>query len=186
MDGEYNKHRIIAFSADAELTDAVHEKYFDWFLHTIVWNAVYKSSLAKQVLFPENVVHEDNYASGMYYALAKKVVVLKSAYYNYSVNNNGISKGGVKRPLDKCIAVSKLIHDFLPLKINLKRYKWKLSCEIYHFIRGWNHDYKVHSVRDDLYKVLMENLDLRRKLSVLWYIKTKHIIINEKGDILDE
>lgn len=142
---------------------------------------MYKSSLAKKVLFPANVVHEYNYASGMYYALAKKVVVIKGAYYNYRVNNSGISKGGVKRPLDKCLAINKLINDLQSYELDLIKYKWKLACEIYHYIRGWNNHYRVCQMQTELYRFLMNNLDLRRKMSVLWYIK-KHKIIISKGD----
>lgn len=131
------------------------------------------------------MVHEDNYASGMYYALADKVVVVKDAYYNYRVNNFGISKGGVKRPLDKYLAINKLINDLQLYGLNLTKYKWKLACEIYHYIRGWNNNYRVRQIQKELYSFLMENLDLRRKWSVLWYIK-KHKIIISKGDVRHE
>lgn len=179
------KNKLIAFNNDMELPPPINEHYFDGFLHTVVWNAIYKSSLAKKILFPENVVYEDNYASGMYYALADKVVVVKDAYYNYRVNNFGISKGGVKRPLDKCLVTNKLINDLQPYGLDLTKYKWKLACEIYHYIRGWNNNYRVRQIQKELYSFLMENLDLRRKWSVLWYIK-KHKIIISKGDVRHE
>ena len=178
----YKKEKTITFDSDIEIPPPIHEHYFEGFLHTVVWNAVYRSSLAKKVLFPENIVHEDNYASGMYYALAKKVVVIKEAYYNYRVNNSGISKGEVRRPLDKCLAINKLINDLRPLEIPLTKYNWKLACEIYHYIRGWNDNYKVRQISEGLYKFLLDNLDFRRKVSVLWYIKKNSIIIS-KGEI---
>ena len=177
-----NNQKTITFDSNKEIPPPIYEHYFGGFLHTVVWNAIYRSSLAKRVLFPENVVHEDNYASGMYYALAKKVVTVKEAYYNYRVNNSGISKGGVRRPLDKCLAINKLINDLRPLGVPLTKYNWKLACEIYHYIRGWNNNYKVRQINKELYKFLLDNLDFRRKLSVLWYIK-KHKIIISKGEI---
>lgn len=42
------------------------ENYFNGMLWTLAWNGLYKKELAKKVKFPDNVVHEDNYSSGMF------------------------------------------------------------------------------------------------------------------------
>ena len=52
------------------------ENYFNGILWTLAWNGLYKKELAKRVKFPDNVVHEDNYSSGMFLYLAKKIVVM--------------------------------------------------------------------------------------------------------------
>lgn len=52
------------------------ENYFNGILWTVVWNGLYKKELAKKIKFPDNVVYEDNYSSGMFLYLAKKIVVM--------------------------------------------------------------------------------------------------------------
>lgn len=70
--------------------------YFSGMLWTVVWNALYRKDLAKQVLFPENVIHEDNYSSGMYLYLSNRIAAITYKGYYYRINPNGLSKGGVK------------------------------------------------------------------------------------------
>ena len=77
------------------------ENYFKGILWTLAWNGLYKNELAKKVKFPDNVVHEDNYSSGMFLYLAKKVLVVPFCGNYYRFNDSGISKGGVKKPLIK-------------------------------------------------------------------------------------
>lgn len=138
--------------------------YFNGLLWTIACNGLYKSTLAKKVKFPSGVVHEDNYSSGMFLYFAKKIVAVPCYGYYYRVNNYGISKGGVKRPLDKILAINKLKNDLDRLEFKDKKLDWKLSVEFYHFIRGWNNMYRVMGIKKELYDYICENLDLRRKL----------------------
>ncbi len=180
VDTVNGKKDLISFKKTELLSSSIDELYFEGFLFTVVWNAIYTRQLAQRVAYPVNVVHEDNYASGMYLALAKSVMVVEKAYYNYRVNSSGISKGGVKRPLDKCIAVNMLINDLKQYNISLDRYYWKLACEIYHFIRGSNGVYRVRGIAPGLYKFLMDKLDFRRKIATIFYVKKNRIIINRE------
>lgn len=154
------------------------EIYFENFLYVIVCNAFYRRELALKVKFPANVVHEDNYASGMYLALAKKLICVDRVFYNYRVNYNGISKSGVKRPLDKCIATKMLLDDVQKTGVKLDKYKWKFAVEVYHFIRGWNDKYRVKSIEKSFLKDILKYLDFRRRLSLLYLLKKKRVRIN--------
>lgn len=152
------------------------ENYFKGILWTLAWNGLYKKELAKKVKFPDNVVHEDNYSSGMFLYLAKKVIAMPFCLNYYRVNDAGISKGGVKKPLDKILAIIKLKQDLLKLGFADKKIDWKLSVEFYHFVRGWNDDlYRVVAMKKDLYEYVMSNLDTRRKLSFLWMGRKKKV-----------
>ena len=152
------------------------KNYFKGILWTLAWNGLYKKELAKKVKFPDNVVHEDNYSSGMFLYLAKKVIAMPFCLNYYRVNDAGISKGGVKRPLDKILAIIKLKQDLLKLGFADKKIDWKLSVEFYHFVRGWNDDlYRVVAMKKDLYEYVMSNLDTRRKLSFWWMGRKKKV-----------
>lgn len=152
------------------------ENYFKGILWTLAWNGLYKKELAKKVKFPDNVVHEDNYSSGMFLYLAKKVIAMPFCLNYYRVNDAGISKGGVKKPLDKILAIIKWKQDLLKLGFADKKIDWKLSVEFYHFVRGWNDDlYRVVAMKKDLYEYVMSNLDTRRKLSFWWMGRKKKV-----------
>lgn len=152
------------------------KNYFKGILWTLAWNGLYKKELAKKVKFPDNIVHEDNYSSGMFLYLAKKVIAMPFCLSYYRVNDAGISKGGVKKPLDKILAIIKLKQDLLKLGFADKKLDWKLSVEFYHFVRGWNDDlYRVVAMKKDLYEYVMSNLDTRRKLSFWWMGRKKKV-----------
>ncbi|WP_293839444.1 glycosyltransferase family 2 protein [uncultured Phascolarctobacterium sp.] len=151
--------------------------YFQGMLWTIACNALYRCDLAKKVKFPENIVHEDNYSSGLFLYFAKKVVSIPFCGYYYRVNNTGISKGKVKRPLDKILAISKLRKELLASGFINKKLDWKLSVEFYHFVRGWNDMYRVVAMQKNLYEYIMSNLDTRRKISFWWMGWRRRIVI---------
>lgn len=154
------------------------ENYFNGILWTLAWNGLYKKELAKKVKFPDNVVNEDNYSSGIFLYLAKKIVVIPFCGNYYRVNDAGISKGGVKKPLDKILAINKLKQDLLVLGFSDKKLDWKLSVEFYHFVRCWNDNmYRVVAMKKDLYDYVMSNLDTRRKLSFWWMCRKKKVKI---------
>lgn len=156
------------------------ENYFNGILWTVVWNGLYKKELAKKIKFPDNVVYEDNYSSGMFLYLAKKIVVMPFCGNYYRVNYAGISKSGVKKPLDTILAISKLKKDLLALGFVDKKLDWKLSVEFYHFVRGWNDNmYRVVAMHKDLYDYLMSNLDARRKLSFWWMCRKKKLSLTK-------
>ena len=89
--------KLIQFKSKAFKKILFLKQSFDAFLFTIVCNGVYTRDLVKKVKFPEGIINEDNYASGMYQALSIKQAITRKAYYNYRVNYAGISKGGVKK-----------------------------------------------------------------------------------------
>lgn len=152
------------------------ENYFNGILWTVVWNGLYKKELAKKIKFPDNVVYEDNYSSGMFLYLAKKIVVMPFCGNYYRVNYAGISKSGVKKPLDTILAISKLKKDLLALGFVDKKLDWKLSVEFYHFVRGWNDNmYKVVAMHKDLYEYVMSNIDVRRKITFWWMCRKQNI-----------
>lgn len=138
--------------------------YFSGMLWTVVWNALYRKSIAKQVCFPENVIHEDNYSAGMYLYLSNKFAAITYKGYYYRVNPNGLSKGGVKRPLDKVMAITKLKNDLRSYSFESKKLDWKLCVEYYHFIKGLNTTYNVKSINGELWGFIFANLDARRKV----------------------
>ena len=142
-------------------------------LWTVPPNALYSKNLARKVSFPLNLRYEDNYSSGAFLYYAKKVISLKYAGYYYRINMDGFSKGVMKRPLDKILAISNLKKDLLALGFVDKNLDWKLSVEFYHFVRGWNDMYRVIAVQKDLYEYVMSNLDTRRKISFWWMVWKK-------------
>lgn len=154
--------------------------YFKGILWTTVWNALYSRDLASKVVFPVNVVYEDNYTSGMYLALCKKIVTLNYCGYFYRKNMRGISKGGIKRPLDKILAINKLKYDLNKKIYTCEKIDWKLCVEFYHFILGLNKNYRVKAIKKSLYSYIYNNLDIRRKLVFLYFIKKNKIVIYRK------
>ena len=152
------------------------ENYFNGMLWTLAWNGLYKKELAQKVKFPDNVVHEDNYSSGMFLYLAKKVLVIPFCGNYYRFNDSGISKGEVKKPLDKILAISKLKKDLLALGFTDKKLDWKLSIECYHFVRGWNDNmYRVVAMQKNLYEYVMSNIDVRRKITFWGMCRKRNI-----------
>ena len=98
----------------------------------------------------------------------------------YRFNDQGISKGGVKKPLDKILAISKLKKDLFALGFVDKKLDWKLSVEFYHFVRGWNDNmYRVGAIDEGLYDYVMNKLDARRKLSFLWMCRKKKVSLTK-------
>ena len=112
--------------------------------------------------------------------LAKKVLAVPFCGNYYRFNDSGISKGGVKKPLDKILAISNLKKDLLALGFVDKKLDWKLSVEFYHFVRGWNDNmYRVVAMHKDLYDYVMSNLDARRKLSFWWMRRKKKVSLTK-------
>lgn len=113
-------------------------------------------------------------------SLAKKIVVMPFCGNYYRFNDQGISKGGVKKPLDKILAISKLKKDLFALGFVDKKLDWKLSVEFYHFVRGWNDNmYRVVAMHKGLYDYVMNNLDVRRKLSFWWMCRKKKLSLTK-------
>ena len=153
------------------------KKSFDAFLHTVVWNALYTRELARQVVYPKGLIHEDNYASGLYHGLASKEMSINQAFYFYRINPLGLSRGVVKRPLDKSLCFALLVKDLEKLGLDAEISKWQLACELYHYIRSINGLHKVIALKKELYTFLMNNLDIRRRFLTKYMLKKEESIL---------
>lgn len=171
--------KIISFNEEEYFDgkNKIFNKYFDGLLWVVVWNAVYKASIVKKVLFPKNVIHEDNYSAGMYLFFSEKVGCINKNYYYYRYNANGITNGKNTRPLDKYISIKKLCDDLSAHRFNNMKLYLLLAIEVYHFIRLNDRRFKVKSINKSLYKFVISNLNFRRKILFYYYIYKKNIEI---------
>ena len=144
-------------------------------LWIVVWNALYKREIVKCVRYPAGINFEDNYASGMYLFKAKTVVELKDALYYYRYNTSGISKGIHKRPFDPLIAYSKLKNDLLKLSFADKRLDSCIALEVFHIVRDISSLYRIKAIDKEWYNYVQDNLNLRRKIILLYLIHKRHI-----------
>lgn len=64
-----------------------------------------------KVMYSDGLNYEDNYASGVYLALTKKVMTIRENFYFYRCNLNGISKSKNSRLYDVALIFCKLIID---------------------------------------------------------------------------
>ena len=167
--------RLIKFRSKALKQILFMKKSFDAFLYTVVWNGMYTRDLVKKVKFPEGIINKDNYVSGMYQAFACKQAIIQKAYYNYRVNSTGISKGGLKRPLDKSLSLKKLIDSLREIDKETEIVEWQLACELYHYVRRINSVYRVIAIRQELYDFLMGNLDIRLRVLAYFLLKKRNI-----------
>lgn len=173
VDVENDKINKIHFEKKKIMTDELLDRYFDGVLYIMPCNGFYKRELAVQVKYPEGLTYEDNYTAGMYLALSTKIMIIPQVYYFYRVNLSGASKSISKKPLDKCLVVKMLIDDLNKKRLNVDKFLWKFSIEMYHFIRGINSLYRVCAIYRSMYSYVMSNLDLRRKV-VLQYLIYKN------------
>lgn len=144
-------------------------------LWIVVWNALYKREIVTGIHYPVGVNFEDNYASGMYLFKAKTVVELKDALYYYRYNTSGISKGIKKRPFDPLITYSKLKNDLLKLNFTDKRLDSCIALEVFHIVRNVSSLYRIKAIDKEWYSFVKSNLNLRRKIILLYLIHKRHI-----------
>ena len=168
--------RVIGFRK-SKVKEADFDLYFSkgGMLWIVVWNALYKREVVKDVRYPAGVNFEDNYASGMYIFKAKKVVELKDALYYYRYNSSGISKGIKKRPFDPLITYSKLKNDLLKLNFTDKRLDSCIALEVFHIVRDVSSLYRIKAIDKEWYSFVKSNLNLRRKIILLYLIHKRHI-----------
>ncbi len=148
-------------------------------LWTVVWNALYKRAIAIDVRYPAGVNFEDIYASGMYIFKAGTVVELKEALYYYRQNSSGLSQGIIKRPFDPLIANCRLKNDLGKLNFSDKRLDQNIAAEVYHIIRdrGVTPLYRIKAIDKEWYRFVKENLNLRRKLLLSYFVHKRKIDI---------
>ena len=53
----------------------------------------------------------------------------------------------------------------------------KLAREIFHFIRDKNEKYKIVKMKKELYSFLLNNLDLRRRLQLVYLMRKRKIYV---------
>lgn len=162
------------FNSD-KVMNADFSLYYGGFLNTVVWNAVYTRGIAVKVKYPENVVNEDNYATGMYIYYAKKVAFVKEAYHHYRINMSGVSKGPKKRPLDRFRAVYRLKQELLQKGFEDSGLDRRLAIDIYHYARDKNPLVRVKSMEKQMKDFVIKNLDLRRKIQFYMLCLKKNI-----------
>lgn len=156
----------------------VFDLYFKEFLCKIVWNAVYKTNIVKNVLSPGRYASQDNYTSGMYLYKAKNMMILDKVFYNYWVNPDGITKSGKINKYDICICTCLLIKDLIKEGLSAKYIDMlhkKLSREIFHVIKYESNIYKITGINKNMYDYLMKNLNFRRQILLNIYIFKKNI-----------
>lgn len=170
--------RVIGFQK-SKTKEADFDLYFSkgGMLWIVVWNALYKREIVKDVRYPAGVYFEDNYASGMYIFKAKRVVELKDALYYYRYNISGISKAIKKRPFDPLISYSILKNDLLALNFADKRLDSSIALEVFHIVRDSSSLYRVIAIDKEWYSYIKKNLNLRRKLILFYLIHSRHIDI---------
>lgn len=163
----------------AETTPSLLPLYYSNTLYIVVWNAIYKSNIAKTIIFPEGFINEDQYASGMYLSKAKTLITIDKPLYFYRQNFDGLSKkeAPMKRPLDALITLSMLHEELIKQGLSsndsfLRKIRRSIATHIYKTARQ---RYFILHMNKPFYDFLLNNLDVRRKLKVMWY-KYKGVI----------
>ena len=167
--------------------DKIREKllplYFQGVLYIIVCNAIYKKDLALKVLFPEGFINEDQYASGMYFYYANRLVVVDDALYFYRQNLDGLSKkvAPLKKPLDKFVCFSMLYEDLCKQGVSYnsifcKQLRVLIARWMYKTVRS---KFFIIHMDKPFYQFILSNLDIRRTLKIMWY-KYKGLIVLKK------
>ena len=185
FESDGNNKKVIAPKkeyANKLFTDKeILERYFDEFLCKIVWNTIYDIKIVNDIISPEGCQSEDNYVSGMYLYRSKRMMIIDTPLYYYRKNPESITNSGNKRAMDICLCTYQLICDLLATGFSdvgmLKRLYKKLAREIFHFIRDKNEKYKIVEMQKELYSFLINNLDLRRKLQMIYLIKIRKIYV---------
>ena len=153
--------------------------YFEGILFKVVWNALYKTSLAKRVVFPVGYISEDNYTCGMYLLHAGTISCVSESLYRYRRNESGVSRGYKKRPFDIAVMTSMLHEDIVKSGVKneafLRRLRHKLSAELLHCIR-WLPKKSV-TLPSGLYRLMCRHLDLRRAMILRYYRVTGRFTI---------
>lgn len=84
------------------ISENIFDLYFTEFTCKVIWNGVYKRNIIASVEYPEELVAEDNYVSGMYLHKAKRIMLIDNILYNYFINMSGVSKNKNINKFDIC------------------------------------------------------------------------------------
>lgn len=149
-------------------------------LWTVVWNALYRTSIAKTLQSPPGLIHQDNYYSPRYIFECKRVMAIKDVFNNYEYNDTGISSKQSRRPLDRFQAMWLLRRDLEEQGFkNNKNLNRDVAHEIYNFICKENPLVRPRSIQKDFYKQILHDLNLRQAIRVLWNVHNKKIEIRD-------
>ena len=110
-------------------------------LESVVWNKLYKISFLKKnnIIFLENVIHEDEEFTFKCYMKAKNVKYIQEVTYNYRINRVGsIMNNSEKNKNDSIASLRKIINEikiiqknsddyFIQLRSLLKQYKLEIK-----------------------------------------------------------
>ena len=161
------------------ISENIFDLYFTEFTCKVIWNGVYKRNIIENVEYPEGLVAEDNYVSGMYLHKAKRIMLIDNILYNYFINMSGVSKNKNINKFDICYCTKKLIDDLNAdgkVAKNIEEgLNKKLSRELYHFLIGDNDRYRTVEVSKKAIGFICRNINLRRKLILKYYLLKKHI-----------
>lgn len=161
------------------ISENIFDLYFTEFTCKVIWNGVYKRNIIESVEYPEGLVAEDNYVSGMYLYKAKRIMLIDNILYNYFINMSGVSKNKNINKFDICYCTKKLIDDLNAdgkvAKNIVEGLNKKLSRELYHFLIGDNDRYRTVEVSKKAIDFVCRNINLRRKLILKYYLLKKHI-----------
>lgn len=185
FESDGNSKKVIAPKkeyANKLFTDKeVFERYFDEFLCKVIWNTIYEAKIVKGIMSPDGYRSEDNYVSGMYLYRSKRMMIIDTPLYYYRKNPESITNSGNIRSIDICLCTYQLICDLQAEGFSdgemLKLLYKKLAREIFHFIRDKNEKYKIVKMKKELYSFLLNNLDLRRRLQLVYLMRKRKIYV---------
>lgn len=156
----------------------IMDNYFNGVLWIVVWNAIYKASIAKKVIYPQGYDAEDNYTSFFYLYYAKKVVMLPDVCYNYYRNNSGFRSKVKLWSKAKLELMTYLLNDIKNKGIELPdKFSKKMK---YYYARDWFHrirdDNSIKSIDNCTSKLIFDNLDFRRAIQLRIILLARRVL----------
>ena len=159
----------------------------EWFkpLNGFIWNAIYKSNIAKSVIYPQNIKNgEDDYASFFYLYYAKKLVIINNCFYHYVGGNPISSQLNSNKEYMRAKAADCILQTIEEKQIHLDKNIIRKVNQ--HWSRKW-----FHAIRDErvilpinkLIKVF-QKLNTGRKILLCFFL-LKNKIIYLLGAVLD-
>lgn len=156
------------------------------------WNKLYKKSLFldNNILFPEGMIHEDNFTTYKLYYFSKSIALVDEKLYFYLQRNNSImgKKFNVKR-LNILLAIDETKQFFEKKKIDLSKeilcYKIKVSVTVFNNMIKDNYNGKekyelLNDIKDNFCLYFNNNyLSFKFKLMLflIKYLKPIYILI---------
>lgn len=158
------------------------ECYFESVLFIVVWNAIYKRELIKDVKYPVGVIAEDNYVSGMYLACAQKVYIVDEVLYFYRYNASGLSKCEEPKgcPLDVVVCYSMLHEDLKEHKCVsawfFRKLRKEITMVVYNLVKTRRF---IINMDKDFFYFMISNLEARRKLKMYYYLLSERLSLKQ-------